>query len=344
MKLFKTILAGSALLLMISCQSGDESKGHSAYKAAQKQTGHLQKKSLKEAYIYYKKAVTENPTKITPLLKSRFIEMCLVRAEMMLFEGNAQMDGIPLFMADIDSSMTEETAPDLKNRYAAFLSCLADSSFNKGKLYRGLDILNKAITVAADKAPYEKIKQDKIGDFAKGNFESAEMAMLNAKANDNVEDYILAEFLVKVAMLQDPKYPGAQEMLSELYKKNRSTYSAYNAVVLDKPDTTVFKKVNNQDILLAVPTLSESGKTASLSFTIYSNTWRALRFRPDNFMVEDVNGNVFKALPSGKIEKDLLDQEMETKGKLSFKTNGAKLKKFIFETDDKKNRSEKFFL
>jgi len=285
----------------------------------------------------------ENPTKASITLKNRFIEMCLVRAEMVLFEGNAQMDGIDLFIKDIDSTLSDDITPDLKNRYASYLSFLADSSFNKGKLYKGLDYLNKAILVAADKTPFEAKKQERIGNFAKGNFEAAEMAMMNAKANDNAEDYILAEFLVKVALLQDPKYPGAEEMLSELYKQNRSSYSAYNAVVLDKPDTAVFNKINNQDILMAVPTLKEGGTTAA-EVVFYNNTWRALRVKSENFSFEDVNGKTFSCLPGGKVEKDLLDQEHETKVKLSAKTGGAKLKKLIWESDDKKNRSEKYFM
>ena len=62
--------------------------------------------------------------------------------------------------------------------------------------------------------------------------------------------------MTKVALMYDKDYPGANELLSKLYQENRGTYSAYEAVVIDKPDTNIYDAVNKYDILLAVPVLS----------------------------------------------------------------------------------------
>lgn len=334
MKLFKTILAVSVMLLMISCQSQYESKGNSAYKASLKATGNIQKQKQKESYMYFKKHLEQKPAKLSMQFRNRFIEMALVRAEMVLIDGNSEMEAIPLFMSEIDSIMVDDIDPNIKDRYANYLTLLADSSFAKRKLYKGMNYLDKALKVAGDKTKLEEKKKSIIDNFAKENFEAAEIEMVNGKANEDSEAMVRAEFLVKVALHQDKNYPGAKEMLSKLYKQNRSTYSAYDAVVIDKPDTTIYQEINKYDILMAVPKATDRGKAAKLEVEIFNYSYNPIRLKPSAFYIEDSKGKKYYALKSSKFEKELLDQEMETKMVLNFKKGSAKIKKLVYDSKD----------
>ncbi len=340
MKYYVKIAIGLIIAMMvISCAPTYESKGNKAYKAAQNAQGDVRRKLHKEAYLYYKKAIQAHPNKIGIQLRNRFIEMTLVRAEMVLNEGSADMDALPLFMADVDSIMTTDVNTELKERYASFIVALADSSFEKRKLYYGLKMLDKAIAVAVNKAPIEKKKSDIIDNFAKENFEAAEIEYVNGKTNEDAEALVRAEFMVKVALLYDKDYPGARDLLSKLYKENRGTYSAYEAVVIDKPDTSIYDQVNKYDILLAVPAFS--GGTAKVE--MYNYSYNPLRLRPRNFHLVDERGRKFTATKASKIEKEILDQEHETKMTLRFNTRGAKIKKLTYESDNGEHYTEKMF-
>jgi len=335
----KIAIALIIAMMVISCAPTYESKGNKAYRAAQNAQGDVKRKLRKEAYIYYKRAIKAHPNKIGIRLRNHFIEMTLVRAEMVLDEGSAEMDALPLFMKDIDANFNQDVNTELKERYAAFLVALADSSFKKRKLYHGLSILDKAIGVAVNKAPIEKKKSNITDNFAKENFEAAEIEYVNGSTNQDAEALVRAEFMVKVALLYDKNYPGANELLSKLYRENRGTYSAYEAVVIDKPDTNIYDQVNVYDILLAAPAVS--GGTIKVEMYNYSCNPQRLRAR--NFNLVDVNGRKFPGTKASNIKKEILDQEHEAKMTLRFSTRGAKVKKLTFQSDDGEHYTEKVF-
>jgi len=330
-------------MFVSSCSISYESKGDSAYRASQNAVGDVQRKLAKEAYIYYKKAVSAHPASIGLRLRNRFIETTLARAEMVLSEGSAEMDAIPLFVTDVDSMLNPEVDQQLRERYASFLATLADSCFQGRRLYEGIKLLDKSIETAINKAPFEQKKKAKMDNFAKENYEVAEIEMVNGKTNEEPEALIRAEFMVQVAMLYEPEYPGAKELLSELRKLNKGTYSAYLAVVTDKPDTTIFRQINKNSILLAVPVLEEAGRGATLKVEMYNYSPNPQRLRPTNFFVVDTDGKRYPGLPSSKIDKEIVDQEHEAKMILRFSKGGARIQKLVFEGDDKTDYSEKIF-
>jgi hypothetical protein len=330
-------------MLVISCTTSYESKGNGAYREALRAAdGSIKRIKFKEAYYYYKKAIETYPNRIGLQLRNRFIEMTLERAEMVLNEGSAEMDALPLFMKDIDKHLTADVDAQNKERYATFLVNLADSCFSKLRLYEGLNLLDKAAGVATNKAPIEAKKKGKMDNFAQENYDAAELEMANGKANEDAEALVRAEFMVKVAIMYDENYPNAQRLLSDLYKENRGTYSAYEAVVTDRPDSNIYDAVNKYDILLAVPDLM-AGRNPVLKTEMYNYSCNPQRLRAKNFFIEDVNGKRFYALPSSKFGKEILDQEFETKMTLRFRSSGAKIKKLAYETEDKEHYTEKVF-
>ncbi len=339
----KAIICLILLSMVMSCTTTYEAKGNKAYKASQKAVGDEQRKLQKEAYIFYQNAIKKHPDKISNRLRNRYFDITLIRANMILAEGTADLDALPLFMKDLDGMLTPDVSNENKEKYAGFLAAIADSSLSKRKLYKGLNLLDRAIEIAVNKAKFEEKKKSILDNFAKENYEAAEIEMINGKTNEESESLVRAEFLAQVALLYDKKYPGAEELLSNLRKENRGTYSAYEAVVMDKPDTTIFDQVNKYDILLAIPDAKMTGRGALLAVEMYNYSCNPQRLRPRNYILEDVNGKQFRALKTSKIDKEIVDQEHEVKMKLRFRTAGAKIKKLVFESDNKEHVSEKYF-
>jgi hypothetical protein len=332
----------SALVLASSCTTTYESKGDKAYKASLKASGDSKRLLEKEAYVFYRKAVKMHPDRIGARLRNRFVEMTLSRANMVLIEGSATMDALPFFIEDIDTVLTADVDPANKTKYAEFLVTLADSNFAIQKLYKGLGFIDKAIKIAPDPASFQKKRDDVVANFAKSNFDMAKAEYDQGKTEQDFQSLVRAEYHTQLALLYNKSYPGAEELLSTLHQLNLANYSAYKAVVEDMPDTTVFRQVNKYDILLAVPTHSSTGATTTLLLNIYNYSYNPLRLRPENFIIVDVNDVKYSALPSTKIDPEILEQEHEAKLHLVFKTGSAKIKKVMYDSGD--HHTEKFFL
>ena len=343
MRFFKTVLCIAIAMMLMSCATSYEAKGNKAYKASKKAVGDVQRKLRKEAYIFYQKAIKAHPDKINIKMRNQYVEMALLRADMILSEGSADMDAIPLIIEDLDNMINADVNEVNKENYAKFLSVLADSSFSKSKLYKGLNLLDKAMAVAVNKAPFEGKKKGILDNFAKENYDAAEIEMINGKTNEDAEGLVRAEFLAQVALLYDKDYKEAKELLSKLREENVGTYSAYEAVVLDKPDTNIFDQVNKYDILLAAPDVKVTGSSVLMAVEMYNYSCNPQRLRPRNFYIVDADGKEFKALETSKIEREIVDQEHEVKMKLRFKKSRAKIKKLVYESDNKEHYTEKYF-
>jgi tetratricopeptide (TPR) repeat protein len=342
MKVAFKLLAGlSVLMLIISCSSTPESKGNAAYKAAQKLSGDERRLQLKTAYLNYDKAVKENPDKVSIRLRNRYIEMTLERAAMVLNEGAAHMEAIPLFLDDIEKNMTADVLPELKQKYALFITQIADSSLKKGRIDEARERLDKAIAVASDPTPIKEKKIATIDQLYKQYYEEAEIAYANGKTNNDANDLVVAEFNTLCALLFDSTKTEAKELLTKLRKENRGTYSAYLTVIDPIPDSAIFKIINKWDILLAVPTMERRGRTIRAIIDIYNYSWNPLRLRSKNFFLVDVNGKRYKALPT-RLSPEMLDQEHEAKLKMSFPKPSAEIKMLLYENGE--HISEKHFM
>jgi hypothetical protein len=331
----------SALLLSMSCTTSYESKGDQAYKAAQRLGGDSQRLLQKEAYLYYRKAVKAHPDRIGRALRNHFVEVTLSRATMVLTEGSSNMDAIPLFVEDVDSVMSADVDPRLLDQFSAFLLLYADSSIANQKLFKGLELINKAIAVASDPSPAKKKLEEMTGNLAKDNFEIAEMEYEQFKAEKLTESLVRAEFRLKMALYYNSDYPGAQEFLSTVYKENKGNYSAYEAVVEDKPDKVIYNQINKYLILMAVPEISKSGSSVTAVVSLYNYSFNPLRLMAGDFRLEDENGNKYPANNSSDLKKEILDQEMEVKMTLRFSGVSGNIKKLVYECCNGEQYSEK---
>jgi hypothetical protein len=337
----KKILVGLAylnvFLLLISCSAltSDEAKGNKAYDQAKHSQG-INKRTLeKRAYIFYQKWFIGHPDKSKLSLKFRqkFVEMTLVRANMVLSEGRYDMDPIKLFIQDIDTILTKELNPEIRQEYANFLLLMADSSVARNKLDDALGWITKAQGVVDNPTVMEVRKKALITDFTKQFFEMASQAYAEGKDAKDAEALIKAEYYDNLVLVYDPQYPGAAELLSNLYKANLNTVSGYAKVIEGKLDP----RVNKFDIYLAVI----SG-TTNMAVSLFNNSYNPQRLKPENFYLVDAAGTKYVAQPSSKIDPEILDTQRETKNiKLVFAKTKAPIKKLVYENGE--HYTEKLF-
>ncbi len=343
MKCMLRLLVGvGAAALLFSCATGEESAGDKAYDMAKKTSGDVRRTQLKTAYINYRKAVMAAPNKVSTKLRNRFLEMCITRANMVLNEGSATMDAIPLLMEDIEGQLKDDASADLRQQYAAFLVQLGDSSADKQRFIDALKYYDRAIEKAADATPFKDKRTSVIKGVSQNNYEIGKM-----KYDEGIKDketgessLIEAEYYAKVALYFDSTNADAQKLLSDCYKANLHSLSAFLSVITDYTDTVMFRKINKYDILLSVTAI----KGGTVLFRMHNNSFNPLRMRSENFSLIDKNGVKYQALPGTKVEPSLLDQErMIEDGKLNFPTPKAEIKKFVYENPDGPHYSEKNF-
>jgi hypothetical protein len=340
MKYSLRLVIGLSVLIMISaCSLSYESKGDAAYNKAQNTSDANAKRILqKSAYIKYQQAVRAHPDKISPRLRERYIEMILQRAGMVLSEGTASMDAIPLYIADIDTMMKPEVPQNLKDTYAAFLLNLADSTVAREKMDDALLLIDKALGLASDGTAGKNKKEAIVGSFVKSKFEEASTIFEESKKSKDVNGIVSSEYLTLVVMKYKPDYPGAAALLSTIRQGNLNTYSAYKRVIEGKPDPAVDK----YDILLAIPSVVSKGGTVTLQVGMWNNSYNPLRMRARNFFLVDAAGTKYPAMESSKIDPEILDTERETTTLvLRFPVPKEKIAKLLYENEE--HVSEKFF-
>jgi hypothetical protein len=259
--------------------------------------------------------------------------MSLVRANMVLVEGTYDMDAIKLFIRDIDTLISKEVSPDIRQQYGDFIVIMADSSVARNRLDDAIIWLTKAEAIVDNPATIQAKKKSLVTDFTKQFYEMASQAYVEGKDAKDPEALVKAEYYVKLTMVYDAAYPGAAALLSNLYKANLNTVSGYAKVVEGKLDP----RVNRFDIYLAVV----SG-TSNMTVSMFNNSYNPQRLKPENFSLVDESGAQYVAQSSSRIDPEILDTQRETR-KISLvfpKPRGA-IKKLVYKNGD--HYSEKVF-
>ena len=333
---------GACALVVLSCASSEEGAGDKAYDMAKRASGDARRTQLKTAYINYDKAVKKNPDKVSNKLRERYLDMCITRAQMVLDEGSATMDAIPLLQKDIDAYLNNDVPSDLRNRYAAFLVQLGDTSAGKMKYIDALVYYDKAVEKAADPAQFKAKRDGIIRNVAEENYELGMMEFEMGKTDkeEATTKYVRAEYFAKVALYFDSTFQKAQKLLADCYKLNRETYSAYLTVVDDYTDTLVFRKVNKLDILIAIPDYKVMGGSAVAIIHMYNYSFNHLRMKSEDFSLVDTDGKEYKAA-AGKMEPEILEYEKEAKYTLRFPVPSAPVKKLTYKNG--LHYTEKYF-
>jgi len=330
-KIVLWVFSAVLCVYVVSCSKAAsyESQADKAYNQSKSVQGYEKKMLEKRAYIFYQKVLHEqlDRQKLSLTFRQRFLETTLNRAHMVLDEGQYNSDPIRLFMGDIDSILTKDSPLELRQRYADFLSTLADSCLIHTQINEALDWITKATTVVDNPSGLMEKKKRIIGDFCKQNFDMANASFEESKANKDPEMAVKAEYYVQLAMVFDPNFPGAAQLLSELRKVNVNVLSGYAKMVEGKLD----KRVNKFDILLAI---SKNAKT-SMTVTMFNNSYNPQRLKPENFYLVDEKGQKYVASGASKIDPEILDTQHETKNlHLVFPGASGNIKKLVYENGE----------
>jgi hypothetical protein len=249
---------------------------------------------------------------------------------MVLNEGNARMDAIPLLMEDIEGQLKSDASTDLRQQYAAFLVQLGDSSAAKDRFIDALKYYERAIEKASDPSPFKEKRSSVIKGVSKNNYELGRFEFEEGtKAKDEGEtNLIRAEYFAKVALYFDSTNADAQKLLSDCYKANINSLSAFLTVITDYTDTVMFRKINKYDILLSITAM----KGGLVKFRMHNNSYNPLRLKSGDFYLVDKNGKKYQGQAGSKIDPDFLDQErMVEDGTLRFPQPAAEIKKLVYE-------------
>lgn len=333
------VLGLCVLTFISSCgMASDEQRGNAAYRRAQKLEGGQKLVEQKMAYTMYQRAIDAHPDKISPQLRSRYIELSLLRAKQALNEGSVNSDAIVIHCRDVDKYLTKDAAlPALNQDYALFLVQMADSFAVKEHFNLAMSFIEKAISYANDKTPFVTRRDELLKKVSKENIDLAQAEFDNGTQNtDDAEAFVRAEYYAVAALYFDSANAEAAKLLSTLRKKNVGTYSAYLRVIENIPDSAVFRKINKYDILLAVP----STKGSVYEITMYNYSFNPLKMKSEHFFAADKDGKRYKAA-AAKIEPEMLDQEHEAKFKLSFPLPAGQAARLIY--DNPPHYSEKCF-
>jgi hypothetical protein len=322
----------SVLAFIASCGLGSyEQRGDSAYRKAQNLSGNEKLLEQKMAYTMYQKAIEAHPNKINNRLRARILELSLLRAKMVLDEGSANSDAIPLFQRDIEKQLTADAPANLRQDYALFLIQLADSFAIKEQTEHALVTIDKAISFAAEPSALQQKKQDLMNKVAKENLDLAQVEFENGKQNKDVDALVRAEYYASVSLMYQPGNKETEKVLSDIRKMNAATYSGYLRVIENIVDSTAFRKVNKYDILLAVPTINKKGGSVGMTVNIYNYSYNPLRMKSENFYIADASGKRYQAMPAKLADPEILDQEHEAKYVLNFPKPAGEVAKLIYE-------------
>ena len=330
-KIVLCVLSAVLCVIAVSCSkvASYESQADKAYNQAKSAQGYEQKMLEKRAYIFYQKVLHEQPDrqKLSLSFRQHFLDITLKRAHMVLDEGQFNSDPIHLFMGDIDSILSKDSPLELRQRYADFISTLADSCLIHSQINEALDWITKATTIVDNPSSLQEKKKQIINDFCKQNFDMATASFEESKANKDPEMAVKAEYYVLLTLVFDPKFPGAEQLLSELRKVNVNVLSGYAKMVEGKLD----RRVNKFDILLAI---SKNAKT-SMTVTMFNNSYNPQRLKPENFYLVDDKGKKSVASGASKIDPEILDTQHETKNlHLVFPGASGTIKKLVYENGE----------
>lgn len=340
-RILMTIVVAAVSLNFMSCIGGPESKGNKAYDMAQKTSGDERRMYEKEAYMNYKKAITEKGDKVKAQLRQRFLEMAIIRSNLILHDGGLGYEAIPLLEEEIEKNWSPDLPDKIKNDYADYLVLIADSSLEKSKINAGLTKLDQAIEVSADKGKFEQAKKDRMKGLVERYYATADFNYKQGKDNKDAEDLVRAEFYAKMVLFFDSTHADAKALLSKARKANVSTYSVYKKVIDPPPDTAIFDKINKYDIMLAVSAQSRRGKNLVMKVTMWNYSYNPQRLKARSFSLVDSKGRKYVASKSSKISPEFLDLEHETELTLVFPRPSGAIKKLVY--DWKPHYAEKVF-
>jgi len=330
MKRFAFAAIALSLVMLAAC--GLESKGDAAWRDAQKAAEGSNQRLMKqkEAYERYREAYNRAVKKgnVSTGLLNKYLLSAIARVEF-IFDatGSPNAPAVELLRKDIESRInTEGVLSENKDRYARFLITVAQHHRNNEDISRFMQELKNARTFAANKMIADAVEKEATGEFAIFQVLTAHDYLKTAEAAKRTRDgadpldYIRAEYYARAALIYDPKNAEAQRILATTRRELISTFTAYESAVLEYSDTALFRQINSDGILMAVPTVRTAGGRTQLDISVYNNSFNAVKPRANMFKLVLTDGREITA-ERIEFERSVLQQKHDVKGKLFFRGN-----------------------
>ncbi len=335
MKRLVVISAMAAFLVFTGCKSSSEKMGDQSWASAQISTGGEKIMAEKRAYIFYKEAMDAEGSEATVELQNNFLASALARIDFRFQTEGSTAQTITFIRREIDRLMEGETVtPELRDQYSTFIMKLAEESRNSGDLSLCMVHLEQAIRFAADKTAPQTMKNDIVTEFVADQISYAKE--LYEAGKNNPEDMIRAEYYTHVALNYDSTNVEALELLSDARKKLLNVYTFFPRVILDKPDTALYRRIDTTDILIAVASNRSSRSEVTLKIKISNDSYNAIRLKKDNFYIINENGDKYNAT-SITVEQEMLNQGDNRDVTLKFRKPNTPVKALIFESNPREN-------
>jgi hypothetical protein len=346
----KLVFAAIVMSLLVISGCGIEGKGDAAWKQAQKYGEGTSQRLMKqkEAYMAYKTAYDKASAnlKVSAKLLNSYLTASIARIEFIFGETQSANDpAVRILRQDIEKTInsSENVTDEVKNRYARFLVSVANNYRENDDITRAMAELKAAKEFAVDKAIPSSVEMEAKMEYAAFQVSSAQgfMNVIEAakKTKDGAEplDYIRAEYYAKAALIYDPLNTEALKILATTRRELIPSLTAYEAGITQYSDTALFRQINSDGILMAVPTVRSAKGNTTLEISFYNNSFNAVKPMPRMFTLTTIDGKEIAA-SNVEFDKKALEQKHDVKGRLTFKgnfdRNNIKKLSFFYKRDE----------
>jgi hypothetical protein len=337
--LFTAFAVGLSLLAASCGESSYEHQADAAYERAQRLTGEEQEFAQKQAYQLYLLAIKVHPDQVGMQLRSRFIEMSIARARMVMEENGLFADPLPFFIEDIDHYVTPALPDQVRQQYALFLAQLADSFAQRRIFTESIRYLDKAVGVAGAPAAVSLLRGQTVALAEKENRDRALTELAKGKAG-NEDALVRAEYYAEAALSFDTASPEARALAAECRKLTIGILCDYRRALDTLSDTLLFRRLEKNTLFLAVPSCRVAGDVSmSVVFSNYSGG--GINVSAGDFTLIDGAGRRYPALSPEK-EIGVVDQYRMMHFTLSFPKPAGAIAKLIYQ-GGKRSAEKDFF-
>ena len=320
-----------SLFVLVGC-GGLEGRGDAAWKEAQRHEEGSNQRLMKqkEAYERFREAYigARQKGKVSAQLLNKYLLSAVARIEFIFgATGSPNAPAVEVLRKDIEEAMksSQEITAEVRDRYARFLISVAQHHRNNEDVSRFKEEVNNARNVAANKTITDAVEREAKAEFALFNVGMAQEYMREAEAarrarNSPDLDFIRAEYYAKAALISDPNNVEAQRILATTRKELIPVFTAYEAAVLEYSDTALFRQINSDGVLMAVPTIRATAGRTQLDISLYNNSFNNIKPRAEMFSITTTDGRRVVA-ERVEFERNVLNQKHDVAGKLFFRGN-----------------------
>ena len=351
MKKFALAAVVLSLFMLAAC-GGLESRGDAAWRDALRagEAGDSTRLLMrqKEAYERFREAYINARQKgnVSTQLLNKYLLSAVARIEFIFgATGSPNAPAVELLRRDIEAAMktSQEITAEVRDRYARFLMSVAQHHRNNDDITRFMTELNNARAMAADKTITDALQREATAEFAMFNVGMAQEYLREAEAARRANrspdlDFIRAEYYARAALIYDANNTEAQRIVGVTRRALVPVFTAYESAVTEYSDTALFRQINSDGILMAVPTIRAAGGRTQINVSVYNNSFNPILPRANMFRLVTTDGREIVA-ESVEFDRNAIQQKHAVDGRLFFRGNfnASNIKKLSFHFQQNEN-------